>query len=911
MSLLGWENSERIQFTIDTLNKVVDLVPFAFKLNADTGLSHFNNAYVFDKLTTGTNSLANRKKVIFSQLIDGEEIALCCELDSWDHLGRRALFWVKPKKYYTDNINIFYFYFDKLKSDNTLYLSETNAPPVTLYRNYNTCGYDSTHTAVFDILKIDNIYKMWLMGHNGSKWQILYCSSTDLITWTTPVLCFSGNHTYDTGNMDSGSVIYDSGIYKMWYSGHDGSYWRIMYCTSIDGLTWSNFQMVVNRALCIESLSQNGAFCCSVIKLSNVYRMWYCGALSKNNTIYCESSDGINWGARHQLAINCTQIHATAVSEFRPSKVIFKNNLYMMWAEVYYSSTWQLYYCESVNGIIWTNFKRFVNFNLEGIYDTSGTVYFNLLEEGENIYHMFYSGSDGTHWRILYSRSSSLTTPATPAQSIWADDFFSVHHFNPSYGYKDSTNSRLNIVSTNSVLGSTSNLGNASLLMQSYDSYINFGNSASYSFTSNTSMIVFGKFNSGNIIVNKDFYRGCSISLIHYGNESFSFNTSESFTGPNYSQPSVLSWERTSHSSTSPSYIFNNKLFMSVTAVSGNYNCYSSNFALVGDFDIQIDFSDLVVTGMTSYSSAGPEFVLWTIDGNSSSYLKAEFYNPPNVIYFISGSNLNGSDQSYTRVTRYNNYGSFRYVRIGSSLERYYRDGLGAWTHLRTTTFSTSPLIVGIAQYCPVTLSNNYDNFIINSGTLQDTRGPILNNSFCFTLGRDVNTPANLNLPGNLDNTWITYTLQKDTAYGANSTLIIPSLPVRSINVDTLYTNGSNLLIGATNGAINGELSEAWFANKVFTPTTLAFIDSVLKDTALLISKYYIQGYITEYNKAIVKKVVVYSSVDNQLLGMAYPSPTDGYYYCEVPYLVECIILALDGEKYNHNILGKVLPKQL
>jgi len=905
MSLLTWENAKRIQFTIDTLDKDITLVPFAFKIGMTSGTTSFNNSYIFDQLAINGDSIATRRKIIFSQLYNGEEVPLHCELDTWDPTNRRALFWVKPKKYYSDNINVFYIYFDKEHEDNTQFLSETGTLPISLYRNIGTCAYDSVHSSIFDLLKVNNLYQMWFLGHNGSRFNILYCESIDLITWSAPVLCFLGTHTYDTSNMDKGCVIYEEGIYKMWYGGNNGT-WRIMYCTSTDGVIWSNFQMVVDKGLCLNSYSQNGAFLCFVLKVGNVYKMWYAGMLSVTNIIYCESTDGITWSG-HQMVLACNRLPGD-VREIRPSKVIFKDNKYIMWLEVYSNtdSKWYLYCCESINGIYWTDIRLFVKHATEGVYDVSGNVYFTFIEE-DSIYHMFFCGYSGSNWRILHSRSASLLSPRTPSQEVWTDSFFSVHHFNSTYGYKDSTNNRSNLVDYNNVVGSVSNLGNSSFLMQQADSYVNFGNSASYSFTSNTSMIVFGKFNSGNIIVNKDFYRGCSVSLAHYGNESFSFNTSESFTGPNYSQPSGLSWKRTSHSATCPSYILNNKLFMSVvTPPSSNYNCYSSNFALVGDFDIQIDFSDLV-TASVWYSYAGPEFVLSAIDSNSSSYLKAEIYAPGNL-YFISGSSLNGADQSYTRATRYNNYGSFRYKRIGSSLERYYRDGSGDWVHLRTTTFSESPLIVGIAQYCPIVMSNNYDNFIINSGTLQDTRGPILNNTFCFTLGRDVNTPANLSLPGNLDNTWNTYALSKDVAYGANGSLAIAGLPIMAISVNNLFTNSNNLLVGSTNGAINGELSEVWFSNKIFTKRTLDFIDSILKDTEITISRYYIQGYVTEYSKAVSTKIVVYASNDNQLLGTTYSSPEDGYYYCEVPYQTECLVVALDGIKYNHFILGKVIP---
>ena len=62
-------------------------------------------------------------------------------------------------------------------------------------------------------------------------------------TWTkdpaNPVLGLGSNGSWDDGGALLPTVILDSGGFKMWYHGSDGSITRIGYATSNDGATWS------------------------------------------------------------------------------------------------------------------------------------------------------------------------------------------------------------------------------------------------------------------------------------------------------------------------------------------------------------------------------------------------------------------------------------------------------------------------------------------------------------------------------------------------------------------------------------------------------------------------------------------------------------------------------------------------
>lgn len=898
MSLIGWIDSERLQFIIDTTGKDVEVVPFPFKISSSVGTSSYDNAYIFDKLAVNSNSTGNRKKIMFTQVFNGEEVPLYCELDFWDHINRKALLWVQPKKYYNNNVNIFYLYFDKSKEDNVKYISEANILPVSLFMDCNLNGtYDSGGILPFDILKVNNIYKLWLRGYDGSKWRVLYSESIDFVNWTTPILSIDITHTYDAGGHGGGTVIYEEGVYRLWMSllGADD---KFVHCTSVDGITWLNFQVVMNAgATNYDTVDIIHPY---VLKINNKYRMWYTGVNGGYGRILtCESLDGISWYG-NTVVLNYTVVLNTVY--LRVSNVVFEDGKYVMWFEADVSSAWVSYFCTSENGINWTNIKRFVKYGVEGTYDTSSTTIFKLLKDAD-CYNFFYGGYNAK-WRVLNSKSSSLFGLRTPSQNIWSDDFISVHHFNNSYGYRDSTNNELHLVNTNNVQLTTSNLNNAAFSLQKDDSWLNFGNNSAYDFSKTLGVIIFGKFNAGSIIFNKGLYETMTLS---YNVEGTPISYGDPFIGQDYTQPSSLLWKRIIPSYNyiyNNSYIYNNKLYMSAAAPSSGtiYPYYSSIFYIVGDFDIQVDFSSF--TMVNNNGAYGTEFVVMSTS-SKSAYIKAGTYYG---MKFFS----NVSSESEQTAVRINNYGAFRYVRIGSTLQCYYKDGGGVWTLLKTSSsFSTDPVSVRMCFYTAYAVSVYYSNFIINScNSILDILDNLKDNSVNISSRLNLTTSTSVGVEDVLDDTWKTYSFYKTNTSGLDSGVCVPGVDEFNFSISSLASNTNSLLVGATNGSIKGDVSEVWFTNKAFKHSTMNFINTALNDNAVLISRYYVQGYLTEYNKAVNKKIAVYSSSTNQLLSMNYSKAVDGYYYCEVPYNTECFIVAFFGSKYNHFILGKIFPKQ-
>ncbi len=238
--------------------------------------------------------------------------------------------------------------------------------------------------------------------------DIFYPSLDNGITWTNQQqsVDIGSEGTNDATRSSDPTVLKDGSTYKMWYTGDSGgTTLRIIYCESSDGINWSNFQVVINIASSGTGFDSSYVQTPSVIKDGSTYKMWYAGNNGNDRIIYCESSDGINW-SNYQLAINLSaQGTYDTVNTFAPA-VIKENGVYKMWytGEVG-GFVGRIIYCESTNGVNWFNFQLSINLGSQGVYDTAGCFHASVIRDGSN-YKMWYAGDDGTNFRIIYCESS-------------------------------------------------------------------------------------------------------------------------------------------------------------------------------------------------------------------------------------------------------------------------------------------------------------------------------------------------------------------------------------------------------------------------------------------------------------------------------------------------------------------------
>jgi predicted GH43/DUF377 family glycosyl hydrolase len=127
-------------------------------------------------------------------------------------------------------------------------------------------------------------FKVWFTAMNDDgNTSIGYAESSDAITWNirgTPVLNPESGYNDEKG-VDDPMVIFDSGMWRMWYSGRgQDNIWRILYATSMDGVNWTKYKTGPHVAPGPAVVDDAGVYEPTVVVDANGdYRMFYIALL--------------------------------------------------------------------------------------------------------------------------------------------------------------------------------------------------------------------------------------------------------------------------------------------------------------------------------------------------------------------------------------------------------------------------------------------------------------------------------------------------------------------------------------------------------------------------------------------------------------------------------------------------------
>ena len=103
-------------------------------------------------------------------------------------------------------------------------------------------SFDSVRTSHPHVIKDGDVYRMWYGGYQAgaaNTWDVGYATSPDGINWTksldSPVLVASQAWEMTTGYRENQApwVLYDAGLYEMWYYGTSSPAWEMGYAAAI------------------------------------------------------------------------------------------------------------------------------------------------------------------------------------------------------------------------------------------------------------------------------------------------------------------------------------------------------------------------------------------------------------------------------------------------------------------------------------------------------------------------------------------------------------------------------------------------------------------------------------------------------------------------------------------------------
>lgn len=270
---------------------------------------------------------------------------------------------------------------------------------------------DSIAIVAPSVIRQGDHYRMWYHGYQvvGTQYTF-YCESGDGKNWYNFRLVLNPagapgstcQGVYDTQQCVNPSVITEGSLYVMYYNGNDGASYRIIRCESDDGISWRNFQLVINTGS-MPGYDDTDCIGPNVIKDSGRYKMWYRGS-PYNGIISCESNDGINW-SNFRLSIPPGSLGTYDINLATASTAIKDYDSYKIWYVGQDAlSTYRIIYAESGNGINWSEFRLSINVNAIGVVDTTNVQGPCVINDG-GTGKIWYTVHDGVNLRIVYAES--------------------------------------------------------------------------------------------------------------------------------------------------------------------------------------------------------------------------------------------------------------------------------------------------------------------------------------------------------------------------------------------------------------------------------------------------------------------------------------------------------------------------
>ncbi len=392
---------------------------------------HFSEPKVIQKILITANSISSTPNVFQIRAGDSQPTGIGQGILLLDvnHTGEDYWTYGETKEFELQNEKAYsYYWIDCLSKYGSFgatyeyYIAEIEMK--SFLNNYpidNQCVFKTTDNTQFDISEVTNIYKCEFDYVQSEDTNIKALVSFDgRTTWKTYipmdqtqiVINLGSSHLgYDSHRILNSCIIKENDyFYKMWYSVYNNTNYYTLYAESRDCLEWVNYQLVldINNITDVDTRGGSGNV---VIKLSETsYKMWYIAYNGTNSKIaYCESTNGIIW-TNHQLVINLTDCGLSSITQIYTFTVIKEGETYI---GIYSADNGTNSYpisCQSLDGITWTNHQQCMNLNntIEGF--DSLKIFPGTLMKDNGIFKLWSHviGSNLDYSRIMYCESIDL-----------------------------------------------------------------------------------------------------------------------------------------------------------------------------------------------------------------------------------------------------------------------------------------------------------------------------------------------------------------------------------------------------------------------------------------------------------------------------------------------------------------------
>jgi len=334
--------------------------------------------------------------------------AIECHIMANDTLGNRAHYWwnftvdaIAPGAPVPGSIELSRIRADKLGTVLDL------GPPGS---------YDDYHVLAPSVMRDAGVLKMWYGAYDGGIYRIAYATSVNGLNWTRCGVVLSPGSAGQPDSLFTSdcSVIKVGAVYRMWYSAHNGTTYRIMQATSPDGENWTKQGLAIDLGppgALDDVLASNP----EVIVVGPEYWMYYTASDGITFRILrAVSTDGLNW-TRAGVSINPGPPGEKDSTFAQGPAVIFDGGRFLCYYSGFDGLRYRILKATSTDGRNWTRFGLAIDVGTTGSYDYVAAAHPAILIEGGTI-HVWYSGSNG-NYRIMYAISSE-SGPGAKKESI-------------------------------------------------------------------------------------------------------------------------------------------------------------------------------------------------------------------------------------------------------------------------------------------------------------------------------------------------------------------------------------------------------------------------------------------------------------------------------------------------------------
>jgi|GEM_PF-2136943 len=121
-------------------------------------------------------------------------------------------------------------------------------------------------------------------------------------------------------------VMYEEGVFKMWFSSFNGSVHKIAYATSTDGMDWTT-----QKLLDVAPIGQSGVGDPDVFKKDGVYYLYFSVFNDKNEIYRLASADGINYDQNSLKKIVSYEKNWEREGVFAPTAAYLNGQYYLFY----------------------------------------------------------------------------------------------------------------------------------------------------------------------------------------------------------------------------------------------------------------------------------------------------------------------------------------------------------------------------------------------------------------------------------------------------------------------------------------------------------------------------------------------------------------------------------------------------